>query len=57
MFYPVVPTLHGRYVLKNLVRDWGEEGAGERAASYGRILLELRTRFRVGVTSLAWLAV
>jgi carnosine N-methyltransferase len=49
--------LHGRYVLKNLVRDWGEEGAGERAASYGRILLELRTRFRVGVTSLAWLAV
>jgi carnosine N-methyltransferase len=36
-----------RYVLKNLVRDWGEEGAAERAQSYGRILSELRDRFGV----------
>ncbi|KAK9813788.1 hypothetical protein WJX73_009901 [Symbiochloris irregularis] len=32
-----------RYVLKNLVRDWSEEGAAERAQSYGKICTELRT--------------
>ncbi|CAL8465154.1 g4689 [Coccomyxa elongata] len=35
-----------RYVLKNLVRDWGPEGAAERAQSYGRIVAELRECFR-----------
>jgi carnosine N-methyltransferase len=34
-------------VLKNLVRDWGAEGAAERAQSYGRILAELRARYPV----------
>ena len=36
-----------RYVLKNLVRDWSEEGAPERAQSYGRILAELQARYPV----------
>ena len=36
-----------RYVLKNLVRDWGSEGAAERAESYSRIVAELRECFRV----------
>ena len=36
-----------RYVLKNLVRDWGSEGAAERAQSYGRIVAELRSRYQV----------
>lgn len=31
-----------RYVLKNVARDWSEEGAAEREASYGRIVAELR---------------
>ena len=31
-----------KYVFKNLMRDWSAEGAPERAASYGRILAELR---------------
>ncbi|KAK9917794.1 hypothetical protein WJX75_008331 [Coccomyxa subellipsoidea] len=35
-----------RYVLKNLVRDWGSEGAAERAQSYGRIVAELRSRYQ-----------
>lgn len=30
-----------RYVLKNAVRDWGAEGAAERAASYGRLAAAL----------------
>ncbi|KAK9845546.1 hypothetical protein WJX84_004990 [Apatococcus fuscideae] len=33
-----------RYVLKNLMRDWGAEGAAERSQSYGRIVAELRKR-------------
>lgn len=33
-----------KYVFKNLVRDWSEEGAAERAQSYGRMLTELRAR-------------
>ena len=36
-----------RYVLKNMVRDWGEEGAEERAQSYGRILAEVHMRLPV----------
>lgn len=36
-------------MLKNLVRDWGPEGAAERAQSYGRIVAELRECFRVRV--------
>ncbi|KAL6771218.1 hypothetical protein ACKKBF_B34410 [Auxenochlorella protothecoides x Auxenochlorella symbiontica] len=32
-----------RYVLKNLMRDWSEEGAAERAASYGRIMQEVQS--------------
>lgn len=32
-------------MFKNLVRDWAEEGAPERAASYGRILAELAAHF------------
>jgi carnosine N-methyltransferase len=32
-------------VLKNLARDWSEEGAAERAQSYGRITTELRRLF------------
>lgn len=39
-----------RYVLKNMVRDWGEEGAGEREQSYGRILAELQERFPVSAS-------
>ena len=38
----LAPARGRRYVLKNLVRDWAEEGAAERAQSYGRILDELR---------------
>lgn len=34
-----------KYVFKNLVRDWSEEGAAERDASYGRILTELEVHF------------
>lgn len=34
-----------RYVLKDLMRDWSEEGAAERAESYGRILEELQHLF------------
>lgn len=34
-----------RYVLKNLARDWSEEGAAERAVSYGRITEELKRIF------------
>ena len=34
-----------RYVLKNLVRDWGAEGGEEREATYAVILSELRERF------------
>ena len=30
-----------RYVLKNLTRDWGAEGAPERSQSYGRIVREV----------------
>lgn len=30
-----------RYVLKNLARDWSQEGAEERAQSYGRITQQL----------------
>lgn len=41
-------SLQRRYVLKNLVRDWGEEGAPEREQSYGRILAELQARYPVG---------
>ncbi len=33
-----------RYVLKNLMRDWGPEGAAERSQSYGRIVAELKKR-------------
>ncbi|GMH45968.1 hypothetical protein BSKO_13932 [Bryopsis sp. KO-2023] len=35
-----------RYVLKNLVRDWSEEGANERKMTYGRILDEMKNLFR-----------
>jgi hypothetical protein len=31
-----------RYVFRNLMRDWSEEGAAEREQSYGRIVAELR---------------
>ena len=31
-------------MLKNLVRDWAEEGAAERSQSYGRICTELAAR-------------
>lgn len=34
-----------RYVLKNLSRDWAEEGAFERAQSYGRIVSEVKELF------------
>jgi len=34
-----------KYVFKNLVRDWSEEGAWERSASYGHILSELLSHF------------
>ena len=33
-----------RYVLKNLTRDWGAEGAPERSQSYGRIAGEVAAR-------------
>ncbi len=33
-----------RYVLKNVWRDWSEEGAQERQQSFGRICKELRAR-------------
>lgn len=33
-----------RYALRNLVRDWGVEGAVERAQSYGLIVAELTQR-------------
>lgn len=33
-----------KYVFKNLMRDWSEEGAAERAQTYGRLLTELRAR-------------
>lgn len=41
------PTTHSsdRYVLKNVARDWSAEGAGERAASYGRLVAELQRLF------------
>ncbi len=32
-------------MLKNLARDWSEEGAAERAMSYGRITEELKRIF------------
>lgn len=32
-----------RYVLKNAMRDWSVDGAGERAESYGVIIKELET--------------
>lgn len=35
-----------RYVLKNVVRDWSDEGAAERLLSYGRILAELKEGFK-----------
>ena len=38
------PSLTRRYVLKNLVRDWGPEGAAERSQSYDRICTELAAR-------------
>ncbi|KAI3438426.1 hypothetical protein D9Q98_000857 [Chlorella vulgaris] len=43
----VAPYDHDRvrYVLKNVARDWSEEGAPERAQSYGRICAELRRLF------------
>ena len=31
-----------RYVLKNAMRDWSDDGSGERAESYGRILSQLQ---------------
>jgi carnosine N-methyltransferase len=34
-----------RYVLKNLMRDWSEEGHGERDESYGAIIAALRDVF------------
>lgn len=37
-------TCCGRYVLKNLVRDWSKEGAAERSQSYRKICQELRER-------------
>jgi len=33
------------YVLKNLMRDWSEDGAVERAQSYGRVLAEIKRIF------------
>ena len=47
---PVLPlppsTLTGpSYVLKDLMRDWSEEGAEERTESYGRITAELQRLF------------
>ena len=37
---PVPPTDadKARYVLKNVARDWADEGAAERAACYGRLV-------------------
>ena len=32
-------------MLKNIARDWSEEGAAERAQSYGRITAELHRLF------------
>lgn len=34
-----------RYVLKNLARDWGADGAAERAQAYDRIKAALRSAF------------
>lgn len=34
-----------KYVLKNLVRDWSQEGASERHATYSSILTELKSYF------------
>lgn len=34
-----------KYVLKNLVRDWSQEGADERQATYDPILTELKSLF------------
>ena len=34
------------YVLKNLMRDWSEDGAKERAESYGRVIAELKSAFK-----------
>ncbi|KAK9841240.1 hypothetical protein WJX74_002413 [Apatococcus lobatus] len=33
-----------RYVLKNMMRDWGAEGAAERSQSYGKVVAELKKR-------------
>lgn len=43
---PHLHPLAPRYVLKNVARDWSAEGAGERAASYGRIVAELQRLFK-----------
>lgn len=42
-------------MLKNLVRDWSDEGAQERKLTYGRILGELRERFKDWCVSLCLL--
>lgn len=34
-----------KYVLKNLVRDWSQEGAEERGATYALILTELKSLY------------
>ena len=34
-----------KYVLKNLVRDWSEEGVSEREQSYGIIIREIKDIF------------
>ncbi len=34
-----------RYVLKDLVRNWSEEGAAEREQSFGRVLARIRNIF------------
>jgi len=43
---PLPPDMEKvNYVLKNLMRDWSADGAGEREQSYGRILSELKRVF------------
>ena len=35
-----------RYIFKNLMRDWSEEGLSEREESYGRMIAELKRLLR-----------
>lgn len=35
-----------RYVFKNLMRDWSQDGAAERSQSYGRMCKEVQEQFK-----------